>query len=76
MYDTLLDECPKCGSTDLKLGNEENEDFRDDTDTACMNCENVFDARGRLTGGFNNDVAKELHTAFMKDIKNQLDIND
>lgn len=58
----LLDECPECGSRDLEPGDKINASIWDDTQTGCHSCNRVFDARGRWSGGFDSDVAKELHS--------------
>lgn len=72
----FLDECPNCGSTDLTPGNEINEAFWDDTDTGCQNCTRVFDARGRQQGGFDSDVAREMHSAMLDGLKESLGVDD
>jgi len=58
--DPFLDECPECGGAGLSTGDEINDAFWDDTDTACHDCTSVFDARERFAGGFDSDVAREL----------------
>lgn len=76
--DPLLDACPRCGGTDLTLGSEENASFWDHTDTACHDCELVFDARGDLRGGFNSEVAEDLYAAGIAALEDALgvDINE
>ncbi|USZ73777.1 hypothetical protein [Natronosalvus halobius] len=61
--DPLLEECPDCEGTDLEPADEINEIMWDDTMTACHDCKLVFDARGRTQGGFDSEVARELHSA-------------
>lgn len=56
----LLDECPGCEGDNLRTADEVGETMWDDTDTACDDCERVYDARGRFSGGFNSEVAQEL----------------
>ena len=45
-----------------ELADEINDAFWDDTDTACHDCTQVFDARERGQGGFDSDVARDLHS--------------
>ncbi len=70
--DPLLDECPDCGGTDLEPADCVDASMWDDTDTACNDCTLVFDARGRCTGGFDSDVAAELHSAMLDSLKETL----
>lgn len=72
----LLDECPNCGSTDLTPADEINDSLWDDTDTGCQDCTRVFDARGRQKGGFDSDVARELHSAMLDGLKESLGVDD
>lgn len=76
MSDTVLDKCPDCGGTNLVPGDEVNDDFWDETETACLDCEYVYDAKENMHGGFNSNVAKELHDAFVEDLKNMFAVSD
>lgn len=76
MTDPVLEECPDCGGTNLSPADEINDSFWDDTDTACHDCTLVFDARERCQGGFDSDVARDLHEAAVQDLKNALGVDD
>ena len=72
----LSDECPRCEGTNVEPADEVNDQFWDDTHTACHDCSLVFDARGRMQGGFDSDVARELHSATLDGLKESLGVDE
>ncbi len=70
----VLDECPDCGGTNLSPGNEVNDRFWSEHDTACHDCTLVFTEDGHLAGGFDSDVAKELHRTAVNELKRKLGV--
>lgn len=70
--EAILDSCPECDSNELEPADKVNDGLWDDTDTACHGCKRVFDARGRQSGGFDSDVAEELHSKAVNSLLNSL----
>ncbi len=71
--DPFLDECPECGGTNLSTAAEINDAVWGDTATACHDCTSVFDARERFSGGFDSDVARELHSTAVDAVLDAVD---
>lgn len=74
--DPILDECPDCGGQNLSTADEINISFWDDTDTACHDCELVFDSRGAFQGGFDSDVARDLHSTAVDELRESLGVDN